>query len=61
MGSTQDKMAIKKNGVRMILDARGVNESMIFYLKGKQCVSEGKVAHTNLPEDKKYMEIDNKE
>ena len=38
----------------MVLDAsKGKNKNMMFYLKGKQYAPEGKVAHTNIPEDKK--------
>ena len=52
--ATQDKMTIKKNGVKMILDAReGENESMMFYLKAKRYAPGGQEAHTNLPEGKK--------
>ena len=51
MGATQDKLTIKKNGVKMILDAReGENESMMFYLKAKRYAPGGQEAHTNLLE-----------
>ena len=37
MGSTQDKIIIKKNVVSMTLDANKVqNKSMMFYLKAKR-------------------------
>ena len=36
MGSTQNKMIIKKNLVSMTLDAgKGQNKSMMFYLKAR--------------------------
>ena len=36
VGATKDKMAINKNGVNMIIDAKKlINNSMIFYLKKK--------------------------
>ena len=53
MGSTQEKMIIKKNGVSAALDARKrQKKSMMFYLKSKRYPPEGHEALTNLPEKK---------
>ena len=42
MGSTQNKMTIKKNGVSMIINTRkGQIKSMMFYLKAKRYAAEG--------------------
>ena len=53
MGSTQDKMIIKKNRVSMTLDARkGQNMSIMFYLKSKRYAPKVQEALTNLKEKK---------
>ena len=55
MEANQDKITINKNAVIMILEARkGKNASIMFYLEKKLYVPEGKVALTNIPEEKKY-------
>ena len=61
MGSTQDKIIIKKNGVSMNLDARRYqNKSMVFYLKAKRYAPEVKEALTNIPEKKMTPVMKNK-
>ena len=53
IGSTEDKIVIKKNGVSMTLDTRKVqNKSMMFYLKAKRYTLELQEALTNLQENK---------
>ena len=53
IGSTEDKIFIKKNGVSMTLNTRKVqNKSMMFYLKAKRYTLELQEALTNMPENK---------
>ena len=55
MGATQEKMAIKKNSVNIIIDAIKVeNESMMFYIAAKRYDPEGQEANTNMPQENKY-------
>ena len=50
MGSTQDKIIIKKNGVSIILDTSTFqNKSMILYLKAKMCAPEVQEVLANIP------------
>ena len=57
MGATQDKIAIKKNGVNMIQETRkGENESMFLYLNSNIYAPEGskpQESNSNVPEEKK--------
>ena len=54
MGSTQDKIIIKKNGVSMILDARkGQIKSRMFYLNVKRYYPEVQETLNNITEQKK--------
>ena len=63
MGDTKENMDIKKSGLSMTLDAiEERNYMTMFYLKVNRYTPGGsspKDANINIPEDKKYQDVNN--